>query len=267
MKDKIARYDWAMPGDDGQYRCVPVADLKIDHSYQRAEVGDQTILAIARNFKWSAFGVLIGMERSNGALYVVDGQQRLAAVKRRGDIEKVPCMVFQSGGKDHEAQAFLDLNTARKKVSAHDKFIAAARANIEPAKSISAWLRAENFVLTKNGHTASGIAFPAELARGWARNEATTREAILIQRDLSSDKTMSVPVHKGIEYLLRYGIPVRDEIPKLVAEGGKDRLLGAIRNEVRSSNINDNERVCAVGVLSVMNYRRKNKKYRLTTDE
>jgi hypothetical protein len=266
MKDKISRYDWAVPGDDGKYQCIPVADLKIDHSYQRAEVGDTTILAIARNFKWSAFGVLVVMERANGTLYVVDGQQRLAAVKRRGDIEKVPCMVFQSTGKDHEAQAFLDLNTARKKVSAHDKFIAAARANIDPAKSIAAWLRAEGFILTRNGHTESGIAFPGQLVKSWVRNEATAKEALLIQRELSADKTMAVPVHLGIDYLLRSGIPVRDEIPKLIAEGGKERLLGAIRNESRNSNVADSDRVCGIGVLSVMNYRRKNRKYRLGAD-
>lgn len=267
MNDKVNRYDWALPGDDGQYRCIPVADLKIDHSYQRAEVGDQTILAIARNFKWSAFGVIIVMERASGVLYVVDGQQRLAAVKRRGDIDKVPCMVFQSGGKDHEAQAFIDLNTARTKVPAMDKFVAAARANIEPAKSISSWMRSEGFVLTKNGHTANGVAFPGQLVKTWIRNAETAKEALLIQRELSLDKTTAVPVHLGIDYLLRAGVPVRDEIPKLIAEGGKDRLLGAIRNEARNSNKNDNDKICALGVLSVMNYRRKFRKYRLSVDE
>lgn len=267
MKDKIARYDWAVPGDDGQYRCIAISDLKIDHSYQRAEVGDDTILTIARGFKWSAFGVLVVMERANGTLYVVDGQQRLAAVKRRGDIDKVPCMVFQSTGKDHEAQAFLDLNTARRKVSALDKFVAAARANIDPAKSISAWMRAEGFTITKNGHTPCGIAFPGQLVKSWTRNEGTAKEALLIQRELSADKTMAVPVHLGIDYLLRFGIPVRDEIQKLIAEGGKERILGAIRNESRNSNVADSDRVCGIGLLSVMNYRRKNRKYRLSADE
>lgn len=264
--DKIARYDWAVPGDNGRHRTVPVADLKIDHSYQRAENGDTTILAIARSFKWSAFGVLIVMERQNGALYVVDGQQRLAAVKRRGDIPAVPCHVFQSSGKEMEAQAFLDLNTSRKKVSALEKFTAAARANIDPAKSISAWMKDNGFTITKNGHTPSGIAFPGQLVRTWLRNAAMAKESLLIQRELSADKTLAVPVHLGIEYLLRAGIPVRDEIPKLISEGGKERLLGAIRNEARNSNIADGERVCGVGVLRVMNFRRKARKYRLPSE-
>lgn len=266
MNNKVERYDWALPGDDGKFRCVPVGDLKIDHSYQRAEVGDTNILAIARGFKWSAFGVLIVMERANGGLYVVDGQQRLAAVKRRGDIDKVPCYVFTSDGKDREAQAFIDLNTARTKVSAMDKFIAAARANLEPAKSISSWLRSEEFTLTKNGHTAGGISFPGHLVRTWMQDAEAAKQSLLIQRELSLDKTMAVPIHLGINYLLRAGIPVRDEIPKLIAEGGKDRLLGAIRNESRNSNVADNGKVCALGILTVVNYRRKNRKYRLPSD-
>jgi hypothetical protein len=96
MSTKIERYDWALPGDDGQFRCVPVHELKVDHSYQREQVSDSTILKIARDFSWSMFGVLIVMERTNGNLYVVDGQQRLAACIRRGDIEKAPCSSLRS---------------------------------------------------------------------------------------------------------------------------------------------------------------------------
>jgi rhodanese-related sulfurtransferase len=66
MKDKIARYDWAVPGDDGQYRCIAISDLKIDHSYQRAEVGDDTILTSARGGRSAkACQVLEGMGYTN----------------------------------------------------------------------------------------------------------------------------------------------------------------------------------------------------------
>jgi len=267
MNNKVERYDWALPGDSGQFRCIPVGDLKIDHSYQRQQVGDGTVIKIARDFSWSMFGVLIAMERANGNLYVVDGQQRLAASIRRGDIDKVPCYVFKSDGKDHEARAFLGLNTSRTKVSAVDKFIAAARANIQPMKEISVWLASHDLQVTKNGNIDYGIAFPAKLAETWARNPDTAKDAILIQREISPKEPLVSPIHLGIAYLLNSGIPVRDEIQKIISEGGKERLLGAIRNEMHLNNSNDSTLICARGVLAVINFRRKSRKYSFPISE
>jgi hypothetical protein len=266
MSTKIERYDWALPGDDGQFRCVPVHELKVDHSYQREQVSDSTILKIARDFSWSMFGVLIVMERTNGNLYVVDGQQRLAACIRRGDIEKAPCYVFKSDGKDHEARAFLGLNTARTKVSAVDKFNAAARANLQPMREISSWLGVRNLRVTKNGNISDGIAFPAKLVETWDKNADDAKEAILIQREISPGQPLVSPIHLGIAYLLNAGIPVRDEIHKIISEGGKERLLGAIRNEMHLNNANDSTLVCARGVLAVINFRRKTRKYSLARE-
>jgi hypothetical protein len=65
---------------------------------------------IVRNFQPDAFGVLVVGERSDKTLWCVDGQTRLKAAVKLG-IDEVPCLTFESSGKEHEASLFRLLNT------------------------------------------------------------------------------------------------------------------------------------------------------------
>lgn len=259
--NKVDHYDWALPGDSGKFRCVPVHDLKIDHSYQRSPVGDGVILDIAREFAWSSFGVLIVMERSNGALYVVDGQQRLLACIRRGDIEAVPCYVFASEGRDHEARAFLGINTSRKTVRAIDKFHAADRAGFEPQRSISKWLAQQGLKIdADHGSDPDAIAWPKEIIETWKLDQEACKAAIAIQRKIVMGEPTFSKFHKGIWYLLTNGVDVGAEVDKIISLGGKTRIEHDIQNQQNSSGVRTyGQRTFALGILRTINYKRRNK--------
>jgi hypothetical protein len=138
-EDKVERYEWASTGDKGKSAVVNVNDLHIDTSYQRPEVSEKNTLATARLFNWSAFGTIVVMERSGGKKFIVDGQQRWLAAKRRG-IAEIPCRIFSSNGRDHEAQAFCQLNTNRTAVRVFVRFNARATAGFQPEETIQKWL-------------------------------------------------------------------------------------------------------------------------------
>lgn len=259
--NKVEHYDWAKPGDRGRQCLIRVDDLKIDHSYQRAQLLDGIILAIARNFQWSAFGALVVMERENGDKYVVDGQQRLAAAKRRGDIQTVPCIVFRSDGKDHEALAFLSLNTSRRPVSAIDKFNAAARACLEPQVSVMACLKSMGLSVSLNGSPDTNVTFPDNLCTTWRRNEDNTRKAIAMQLDIcGGEDSLNQYIHKGLFYMLCDGVDVSQYIDKIKREGGKTALLGGIKRVKTAGEFSGtSEKVAALGILHVINKKRRYK--------
>lgn len=258
--NKEQKYDWAKPGDRGRQCVVSVSELKIDHSYQRQPVSNRIILDIAASFSWSAFGSLIVMERISGDKFVVDGQQRLMAAKKRGDIDRVPCLLFASDGKDHEAQAFLTINTHRKGVTAVDRFVASARAGLEPAASVSKWLAGEGIDVAYRSNSATAIAFPDELVRTWSRDEQNTRIAFITQKSLNGNTPALAEIHKGVFYLLCQGIDIRDDIEKIKIAGGKVALREAIKTmQIELGHREANPKTCALGILSVINFKRRRK--------
>lgn len=94
---KRIQFNWADPDDRGEYMDIPKDHLEVDHTYQRDTVSIERINSIAREFRWSAFGVLLIIRGSDGTLWVYDGQHRLAAAKLRDDIDDLPCLVFAEG--------------------------------------------------------------------------------------------------------------------------------------------------------------------------
>lgn len=258
--DRVERYDWVKPGDTGRQCKVSVDDLKIDHAYQRVEVSENNTLAIARAFDWVAFNSIVVMERANGDKYVVDGQQRLLAARRRGDIRDVPCVLFKSDGRDHEARAFLSLNVRRKNVTAVAKFNASVRAGMNPEKQIADWLATQGLVVTEDGKDMSGVDFPSNLIRSWNLNKDACRNAVLIQRDVNGTEPLHSTCHKGIFWLLHNGIPVDDYADKLKRLGGRSAILRSVKTLEIETGAKASERGCGIGVLRLLNYKRRGMK-------
>lgn len=128
---KSERYKWIIKDVPGELMFIHKDELTVDVDYQREGIVSK-ILHMAKAWSWIACGVIIVALRDD-CFYVVDGQNRVLAAKRRSDITKLPCIVFESGGKKEEAKAFIDTNTCRKAVSARDKFRAAVVAEDETA--------------------------------------------------------------------------------------------------------------------------------------
>ena len=181
MINKADRYDWAKPGDIGKQVRIKLDDLIVDHSYQRPEVSESNTIAIAKSFNWVAFGSLVVMQRADGRICIVDGQQRWLSAKRRGDITTVPCILFQSDGIEHEARAFISLNVRRNCVPAIAKFYGYVRAGLEPEKTINNWVKSVDLKITADGKDHKGIDFPTTLIRQWKQDEQAAKLAVELQ--------------------------------------------------------------------------------------
>ena len=97
-------------------RKIGVDELNISDAYQRTIVPAR-VNRIAKNLDQDAFGSLTVGQRRDGTHWVVDGMQRLTAARKLG-ISMVPCDVFDSEGKEHEARVFRLKNRERTSVSA-----------------------------------------------------------------------------------------------------------------------------------------------------
>jgi hypothetical protein len=121
-KSKEDRYNWSCVNAPGELKYIDKNSLYVDREYQR-DFSDTRIMEIAKDFSWPKFGVITVFQReSNGKYVVADGQHRYIAAMKRADVSKLPCIVFKSASKAVEAEAFIDINTGSKAVSAIAKF-------------------------------------------------------------------------------------------------------------------------------------------------
>jgi hypothetical protein len=147
---KEQQYGWKVSDDEGRSAKVLKTKLKVDRSYQR-DLIDTKALAIARDFNWAAFGVLIVFARGDD-YYVVDGQHRLAAAMRLASVQQVPCRIFDSKDKADEAAAFLKTNTQRKMMTGVERFRAAVVSGDPDAVMLNHLVTECGRVVRKNSH-------------------------------------------------------------------------------------------------------------------
>lgn len=266
--NKVQRYDWTeILGKPGHMRMIRLADLHVDHSYQRPEVTDGSVLAIARDFTWEAAQVCTVMERSNGTLWVVDGQQRVLALQRRGDVTVVPCIVYKSNGPEHEARIFKMINERRRSVPAIVRFRAADRAGVQPERDVADWLRSRGLQIDKtHGRTDTAICFPDVLVRTWKVDMESAKRALDFQRQISNGSPCSGIAHKGLWFLLRAGIRMEDERDRLGAAGGLPAVLREIRSLEIELSQKHNDRLCGIAIVRLLNKRRRTRKLVLPAD-
>lgn len=99
-------------------RVLEIANLNVDYSYQRGVTSG--VKKIAEDYDPIAFGIPLIGERSDGTFWIVDGQQRIEAIKLRNDTrgpqhqqKHVRAEVFASDGPEHEAMVFKRVNKNR----------------------------------------------------------------------------------------------------------------------------------------------------------
>lgn len=266
--DKVERYDWAEPGNRGEWSDIALAELRIDRSYQRGEVSEDNTLAIARGLNWKAFGSLVVMRRRGGNLYVVDGGQRLNAIRRRGDIKTAPCRVFPSSGPAEEALAFLMLNSWRKNVSAFIKFRAACKAGREPERTINKFVVGINRTITGEGKDPRGISFARHLVDYWKLDAEDSQKSLRIQASIIGNEPMHSSLHKGIWWLLHVGkVNVQEHVDSLRRKGGLAGLLRAIKTVCIETGQSASAKICGMGVLRQINQGKRGVKVRASEDE
>jgi hypothetical protein len=170
-----ARFGWLpLNQPPGDRRDLRVDQLLIDDAYQRGENEDE-IRDIARDFNWAAFGEIAVAQDPNGKLYVIDGQQRTAAARRRG-ISTVPAMVHHLNQED-AARAFLWANSRRKPVNAVGKYKAELLARLPHAILVDQLLQEAGLHLKPNSNASNtGIRCISVLKKWAVANERILRK-------------------------------------------------------------------------------------------
>ncbi len=104
---------------------IAVDRLQIDERYQRSIEGPQSrriIFGMVKRWDWRLCQPLNVSRRSDGAMFVVDGQHRLAGARERGDVAHLPCVVSSHADHSDEAHTFVALNLKRQKLTQGDVF-------------------------------------------------------------------------------------------------------------------------------------------------
>ena len=128
---KVTQYKWSVLDRTGVFLAIPKNQLKVDAEYQRTAI-DAKILRIAAAWSWTACGVIIVADRA-GEFFVVDGQHRVLAARKRSDISDLPCLVFETTDPSSEALGFLRANKDRAPIKSFDAFRAQCVAGDEGA--------------------------------------------------------------------------------------------------------------------------------------
>jgi hypothetical protein len=110
-----------------------IAELNIAEKYQR-EVIDAHVTKIEEGYVDEAFGLPTVGVRSDGSKWVVDGMQRMSALRDMG-YTHVECEWFESKGEAHEALVFL-LKNNYKRMKSHELFKARLAAGEEDTVTI-----------------------------------------------------------------------------------------------------------------------------------
>jgi hypothetical protein len=110
---------------------VPKDSLLSDTTYQRIYTQERIIRIVRTEFSWVLFGCLTVCRRTNGTLFLVDGQSRVTGVSTMPEITTLPCQVFEISDERAEALAFLMLQQNRAHVNSVDQYRARVQA-MEP---------------------------------------------------------------------------------------------------------------------------------------
>lgn len=129
-------------------RVVLLSTIHTDPSYQRdVKAKHRKIIA---EFDEDSLGVPLIGERSDGSLWIVDGLQRITAVRKLGWTE-IRADVFRSDGPVHEAQVFKRVNLDRTAIKPMEQFKARLVAQDEAALNIVTAVEEEGFKVSKQG--------------------------------------------------------------------------------------------------------------------
>lgn len=252
--DKTARYGWVTKDEPGELKMLHKDVLQIHPAYQRDVLPDK-VKAITAAWSWLSLGALVVGERG-GEFWVIDGQHRTLAAKRRSDITHLPCVVFKTADVKTEARGFLDLNTGRKPVTAVAKQKAMVAAGDEVAAYVQQQCEALGLEIKPSAHTAGQLKCVAWCTRRAAEDKDVFRLVLSIGAELSTQAQMPVPERllDGLWMLnARVGRGLADKrlLGRIREKGAKKLLAGGDR--AAAAYINGGSMVRMRGMLDELN--------------
>jgi hypothetical protein len=196
---------------------LAIESLNLDHTYQRPKVV-ATVNRIARHFNEKAIGIIsVGQRATNGKYYILDGQNRVEAIKKRlADEDDAPthvlCKVYLNTTRKKEAELFVELNT-NKPVTGNNRFHARLVHKGKPEWIINKTIEDKGFSLSflpptkmnSSDNPENGIIAPYQLLRLYNDCPNYLGAAIDFLKLLFDNKPKNVPASVRHGYVL-YGI-------------------------------------------------------------
>jgi hypothetical protein len=256
---KVERYKWKVQGAPGHQRMVNKNDLQIDHTYQR-NANDMKLMAIARDWSWIACGSIVVADRE-GVLFVVDGQHRVMAARKRSDITELPCLVFKTHEAKQEAKGFLAAQTQRKPITSVEKFRALVTVE-DPAAMVVQELLNSTGHAPGNGMSAMSVKCVGVLIKEADTDAATLCKVWPLIAVVSEGKPVHARLIEGLLYIEKR-MPEGDSLTdrdwlKRVKKAGVDALLeGAAKASAFYSH--GGAKVWAAGMVEAINRGHRNR--------
>jgi hypothetical protein len=223
-----------------EFKWLPISALNGDPAYQRS-LNEKRVQHIADEFDPDAFGVITVSKREDGTYWVIDGQHRLAALRRMGwkDTQQVACNIFSGLSRQQEAGLFSKIDDYLN-LGYLDRFRARVESGEQRAVAIEHIIRNAGFTVSKltgpgnlSAVQACEFVYTGRGTRTSGRDHAgelkATLENIRAAWGLSPDGVRG-PIIQGIgRVFLRDGDAIdRANLSSKLAsfEGGPEALIG-----------------------------------------
>lgn len=145
---KSALNDTPAGGVNQQICLIPLTSI-VTEEYQRV-LNMKNVAGIVRDFDPAKLGVLVVSRRRDGTYSILDGQHRLAALRRLG-FTAANCIVLEGMTIQQEADYFRRQNENKQSLRIADTFNAAVWAEDEESVTIKAVMDRHGFRLGKSG--------------------------------------------------------------------------------------------------------------------
>jgi len=255
---KVEKCKWSPLDKQGKFQLVNKDEVNVDHAYQRDKVSQRRALDIARDFSWSAFGVLLCVRRDDATIWVYDGQHRKLAADKRSDVQKLPCFIFDSRDVKQEAKAFLLSNTVRGSMASLDKYKALIVCEDEIAVGVREMVK-------KTGHTIGSGGFSCVkciclLMRAYALDPDCLRKTWPIAARIAGDKHVTDSLVKAVFTTER--MLYKTQQGSLLSKQNSDSIAKLTLAEFEqslqktSAYFGRGEKSCARALIDCLNYRR-----------
>ena len=129
---------------------LPLTALHVDREHYQRPFQEHRVRRMLAEFDSRLVGVLVVSRRKDGRDYVIDGQQRLATIRRRGYTHATR-QVYEGLTLAQEAAMFARLDTDRVKLRTTDAFRARLTANDEAAVRVAATITQAGWQLGLTG--------------------------------------------------------------------------------------------------------------------
>lgn len=242
---------------------IDIEKIIVDDSYQRTRNLDALHKKIAAAFSWEAFGrPLISRRNTDHGLeyYVIDGQQRIKALRSLGHKGKIPVLFVENGTQKEEAELFSKINSDRVAVSALERFTAAVTSGREPEKSMQEFFDQQNMIVTDSSSKDRGVKFVTKIRKSWLLDMESTKRALRASMMLCDGGNLHIYVFSVCFALLRRGIPIDDPAicRRIYRRLGRESLIAALSVVPRSGGAGSSGCPVAMtaAMLDIVNYGR-----------